>query len=72
MPAQRRVEAKAGQDRGRAGRGALGPDGAQPLVDLRLAKWIGAVLLGHQRDALGVGGQHRVDQAFRDRTAPLA
>ena len=61
----RRVKAEPGQDGRGPGGGGVGLDGAEALVDLRQAGGGGAVLLGEEGGALGVGLQHRVEQGLR-------
>ena len=61
-----RVEAEAGEDRGGARRRRMRADVGEPRLDLgdamRIVRGLG---LGEQARALGVGGEHDVDQAFR-------
>ena len=59
-----RVEAEASEDRGRSGRGAIGLDGAKPVVDFRCpVRCRLASRLGQQCRALGIRGQHAFQQA---------
>ena len=63
---RRRVEAEAGEDRGGARRRRMRADVGEPRLDLGDAMRVGRGLgLGEQRGALGVGGEHDVEQAFR-------
>ncbi len=62
---RRRVEAEPGQDRGCPGRRGIGADHPQPLMNLRQPRGRGTVRLGEQRQTLGVGRQHRLQQAQR-------
>src|SRR3546814_2048838 len=58
------VEAEPGQDTRGAGRGGVGADGGQTLVQLGDAVRVDGVLgLGQEGAQLAVGGQHGVDQA---------
>ena len=60
------VEAEARQEARRAGGGGVGIDIGEPHVDLGDAVGVGGGFgFGQQAAALGVGGQHDVDQAFR-------
>ena len=56
------VETQAGEDGGGAGRGRIGADRAQALVDFGEAVRVGAVRFGQQGQAFGVALQHRVQQ----------
>ena len=59
------VEAEAGEDLRRARRRRMRVDVVEALVDVGDAVRVGGVLgLGQQRRALGVGGEHPVDDAL--------
>ena len=62
------VEAQPGEDARCLGRGAIGIDGDQAVVDLRQPRFrAGPGLLGQQRVALGIGRQHRLERRRRAR-----
>ena len=70
---RRGVEAEAVQDRRRARLGRMRLDVGEPGLDLGDAVRVVRVLgLGDQRRALGVGGEHGVDQAVAASPAPPA
>jgi hypothetical protein len=60
------IEAEAGEDGRGTRRGAVGADGDEAFVDFAHAVAVGVALgLGQQGGALGIGGQHGFQQAFR-------
>ena len=70
---RRFVEAETGEDLRRARRRRVRADVAEALVDGGDAVRVGGVLgLIEQAGALGVGGEHPVEDAFRRRPAPPA
>ena len=65
---RRLVEAEAGEDGGGPGLGRMGVDIGEPGLNVGDAVRIGRGLgLGEQGGALGIGGEHHLDQALRAR-----
>ena len=58
-------KAKPAEDFRRARRRAIGIDRVQPLIDVRKLFGLGCLQCGIQRFAPGIGGQNRVEQAYR-------